>query len=127
MHVGHSSPWTNRLGLGKYSKSQPKSLDDYMDRFLEYYFQKHEHYLKQYLDYAKEFTPDDFGMDHFIEGIYVKNNEVMKFSDKEADDIVTEMCNKIEERADRIVCEKGTELFDCFSKLRIIGETENSK
>ena len=21
MHVGHSSPWTNMLGLGKYSKS----------------------------------------------------------------------------------------------------------
>ena len=85
-----------------------------MDRFIKYYLQKHEQYLKKYPDYARKFTPYNFGVDHFIDGIYVKNNEVMKFSDKEADDIVTEMCNKIEERANRIVCEKGQSYMNFF-------------
>lgn len=126
MHVGHSSWKTNKLGLGMYSKSK-RGIDDYMDKFLQNYFDKYAEYREAYPEYAEAFKPDSFGADHFIEGIYTENKKVIKFTDFQADKITADniaciMCEKIEKRADCIVEKKGTELYKLFSsdKLKII-------
>ena len=122
MDVGHSSSWTITRDLGKYSKSK-KGIDDYMDKFLEYYLENNEEYSKVYPEYTKSFMLDTFATDHFLKDIYIENNEVtesMKFSYKEVDDIANEMCKRIEKRAELIALEKGTELYKFFLDLGII-------
>lgn len=122
MDVGHSSSWTKIRKLGEYSKSDNR-FKDFMDKFLQFLLINYEDYSKIFPEYAKSFMLDSFGVDHFIDEIYLENNEVtegMKFSDKEADDIADEMCKRIEKRADLIAHKKGKELYDFFSEQDII-------
>lgn len=119
MDVGHSSSWTKNRGLSK----SKRGIDDYMDKFLQDYVKRHEEYSEKYREYANSFMLNKFGTDHFLEGIYVENNEVteeMIFSDKEANDIANEMCKRIEKRAEIIAIKKEKELYDFFSKLKLI-------
>lgn len=122
MDVGHSSSHTTKRGLADCSKSK-NGLADYMDRFLEYFFNNHEKYEKNYPEYTESFRLEKFNVDHFLEGIYLENNKVteeMKFSNKDSDEIAVEMCKRIEKRAELIAHKKGAELYKFFSKLRIM-------
>lgn len=93
-----------------------KGRRDYMDRFL---CDKHS------LDL------DEFAKGHYIDGVYIKNRVVDKFSYLEESDedftskvdgVIDKMMDKIFERAvaivnDKEVCDK---LFDCFYSLNLI-------
>ena len=130
MDVGHSSSWTRRRGLGEYSKSK-NGFDDYMDRFLQNYLDKYEQYKEIYPEYARQFTKDNIGADHFLEGIYIENKEVINFTDFKtngitADDIARIMCDKIKDRAACITNKKGAELYKFFYEKGLIDTLINS-
>lgn len=116
-HVGHSSSYTAKFGLMKYSKSK-RGIYDYVDIFLENYLNKYEEYEKHFAIYTEKFPKEYIGDKHFLEGIYCNGEKVIPFSNN----IITinDIRKKLKKRAENIICKKGTELYELFFKFHLI-------
>ena len=123
MHVGHGSPYTSKLGLSYYSKSTfSDQIYDYMDRFINKFFIEINEYKRVYPNYTHIFTKNNFATKHFIDDIYIKNGKVLYFSNNDnADEVANIMIDKINKRADKLVKEKGPQLYKLFAEdLKLI-------
>lgn len=104
---------------GKYKKGV---IDDYMDRYLDNLNNIYCNGFKsKYPSYTNKFIIfNDFCKKHFLNGSYIKNNEIISFSNNEnlADRFET-MKKLIEERADCISKSKYCDqLFELYSRYR---------
>lgn len=116
-HVGHSSRYTAKLGLMKYSKSK-RGIYDYVDIFLENYKDKYDDYKEHFPLYTERFPKEYIGDKHFLDGSYCIGNDIIRFSN--GINTVKDIRNRIEKRAECIVYKKGTELYQFFLELDII-------
>lgn len=116
-HVGRSSSCTARLGLMQFSKSK-RGIDDYVDKFLNNYKTHYIEYSRHFPVYTEKFTLENIGDNHFLEGSYCIGKDIISFSNNIKS--INDIREKLEMRAEYIVCKKGIELYQFFSGLGII-------
>ncbi|MFI3260971.1 MAG: hypothetical protein R3Y13_04605 [bacterium] len=119
--------WLVPMVVGRtiYSLSKITPSKDYMDRFLLYVKENMSKYQESFPCYFSNLDFNQFVRLNYLEGSYVINNDVKKFSinNKNAEEIITSMNELILKRAICIAnSDIANELWNYFDKIGVIND-----